>query len=288
MIFRYREMVYRPNLYVFDNSDRTEWFPNGVFQYNVSRIIKDLQGHGETPDEEKPYLNTIISAPVSVEKAIRHNYGVNGLQEEHIDAADLSRPIIFVEIAPDSFNMIDGNHRLAKAQKNNVDTLPAFFIPAHTAIRYLGSEVEYSRYVEYWNSKVEDIGDSEKYQGLFAPEPAPLQERDLVARHIWNRLAMCLNECRRIELYSEGEWFTLFRLNGRLFCGEADAHEPSIKCAAPFAVTEEMIGELVGDFEDWQGASTYDRSRKEARREIRRRARHAAVIMACIRIFSEY
>ena len=110
-----------------------------------------------------------------------------------------------MELAPDCFNLIDGNHRLAKARNNQVETLPAYFLPAHTAVRYLGSEDEYSHYVEYWNSKIEDILDQEKYHGIFAPSPAPLLESDLEAHHIWNRMAICLNESRRIELYSEGE-----------------------------------------------------------------------------------
>ena len=42
MEFRYREMVYRPNYYDFHNDDREEWYPNGIFNYNVSRLIKDL------------------------------------------------------------------------------------------------------------------------------------------------------------------------------------------------------------------------------------------------------
>ena len=42
MEFRYREMVYRPDYYDFHNDDRKEWYPNGIFNYNVSRLIKDL------------------------------------------------------------------------------------------------------------------------------------------------------------------------------------------------------------------------------------------------------
>ena len=38
MQFRYQEMVYRPDFYTFHNDDREEWFPNGIFNYNVSRV----------------------------------------------------------------------------------------------------------------------------------------------------------------------------------------------------------------------------------------------------------
>lgn len=42
MDFRYQEMVYKPDYYNFRIDDRTEWLPNGIFNYNVSRMIKDL------------------------------------------------------------------------------------------------------------------------------------------------------------------------------------------------------------------------------------------------------
>ena len=287
MTFRYREMIYRPDFYEFDIKDRTEWYPNGIFNYNISRMIKDLQNH-ELSNDNKSFLNSVFKAPVSVSEAIKRSYGGRELQEKHIDQADITRPLIYVEIAPDGYNLIDGNHRLAKAKRDGIDTLEAYFMPAHTAIHYLGSEKEYSKYVEYWNSKIEDILDEENYVGLYVPEPAPILERDLDPRHIWNRISMCLNECRRIELYSEGEWFTLFRLNGRLFCGEAEAHQPSVKCASPFAVSQEAIADAVPAFEAWQGLKVAVKAKTEVRKSIRKSIRHAGILMACIRIFSEY
>ena len=47
MEFRYLEMIYRPDYYDFHNDDREEWYPNGIFNYNVSRLIKDLAADGE-------------------------------------------------------------------------------------------------------------------------------------------------------------------------------------------------------------------------------------------------
>ena len=58
MEFRYREMVYRPNYHDFYNDDREEWYPNGIFNYNVSRLIKDLaaEENSELPFEVKVRL----------------------------------------------------------------------------------------------------------------------------------------------------------------------------------------------------------------------------------------
>ena len=288
MQFRYREMIYRPDYYIFSNEDREEWFPNGIFNYNVSRLIRDLAMNGIEKDKKAPWLNTVVRTCVSVEDTIHHCHGLGKMEDAHIQAADLERPLIFVEIAPDCFNLIDGHHRLEKARREGLPELPAWMVDAHAAIRYLGSESEYSRYVAYWNSKIEDIGEAAEYKGLFCPCPAPLQERDFASSHIWNRMSMCLNECRRVEVYSEGVWFTLFRLNGKLYCGEAEEHEPSIRCQTPFHITPDMIESAAGFYEDWYGYTRYQTAFQEKRRAVRKSVRHADVLMACIRVFSEY
>lgn len=287
IMFRYRELIYRPDFYDFDKGDCTEWMPNGIYNYNVSSMIRDLAWHEENADDGKNHMNKVVKTLVSVEAAISACYGVDGLKQEHIAQADLSRPLIYVELAPDCYNLMDGHHRLAKAKQQGLKELQAYFLPSDVGIHYLCSEEEYCDYVKYWNGKVEDVHDSEMYRGLYTPTPAPLVERDLDADHIWNHLTACLNECRRVELYSEGSWFTLFRLNGKVFCGEAEAHEPTIKIASPFAVTKQMMEALLPEFCEWQRREINSAEKKEIRRTLRKMNRHADVVMACIRIFSE-
>lgn len=287
MQFRYREMVYRPEFYDFHNDDREEWFPNGIFNYNVSRLIKDLSVC-ETDRSNVPWLHEATKASIPVKEILKYYSGWERLEEEHIAAAVLKRPLIFVELAPDSFNLIDGHHRIAKAIREGVDNLPAWMVGAHSAIRYLGREFEYCRYTEYWNSKIEEIRDLVAYRGWSCYSPAPLLERDLDANHIWNRMCSCLNESRRVELYSEGQWFTLFRLAGKLFCGEAEEHSPSIRCAAPFRITVDMVENANTYFEDWSENVQGKNKNLSIRKEIRKVVRHADVLMACIRVFSEY
>lgn len=90
-----------------------------------------------------------------------------------------------------------------------------------------------------------------------------------------------------MELYSEGSWFTLFCLNGKIFCGEADAHEPTIKIASPFAATKQMMEALLPAFCEWQRRDINSAEKKDIRRTLRKINRHADVVMACIWIFSE-
>lgn len=101
-------------------------------------------------------------------------------------------------------------------------------------------------------------------------------------------MGMCLNECRRVEVYSEDVWFTLFRLNGKLYCGEAEEHEPSIRCQTPFRIFPEMIESAAEFFEDWYGYTRHQDAFREKRKAVRKLVRHADVLMACVRIFSEY
>lgn len=142
-------MVYRPDYYVFSNNDREEWFPNGIFNYNVSRLIRDLAMDGAEKEKKTPWLYTAVGTCVSVDDVIDNCHGLGKMEEEHIQAADLERPLIFIELAPDSFNLIDGHHRLEKAKREGLTELPAWMVDAHAAIHYLGSEYEYSRYVGY-------------------------------------------------------------------------------------------------------------------------------------------
>ena len=289
MEFRYREMVYRPEYYDFNTEDRAEWFPVGVFSYNVSRIISDLEQFEKDPDAVRSFKASVIKRDINVAEAIRYNFGLGNLEKSHILQADIERPLIYVELAPDSYNLIDGNHRLAKAKQLGVEVLSAFFIQSHEAIRYLSSEAEYCDYVDYWNGKVEIYDTDTNYHGLFCPEPTLGYERDMDEERIWGRMMSELAACRRIELYSEGSWFTLFRLNDKVYCGESEAHAPSCKCAAPFAVTKDAISKAAVLFEEWQHYDRWDkRDRAERRRNIRKQIRNADIIMACVRVFSEY
>lgn len=42
-------------------------------------------------------------------------------------------------------------------------------------------------------------------------------------------------------------------------------------------------------FEDWQRSEKWDKSdQKERRKQIKKKLKHADVVMACVRVFSEY
>jgi hypothetical protein len=84
-------------------------------------------------------------------------YDGSHLNEETVQAADFTRPILLAEIAPGRFNVIDGNHRLARARRDGVQIIPSHRVSCPDHIPFLTSDWAYEKYVEYWNSKLEDL-----------------------------------------------------------------------------------------------------------------------------------
>jgi len=121
--------------------DGDELFPNGIFVFNVSRILDYL--------EKRP---TDVEL---VEIAVCHlDQGFSVLNESHIDSVDLSRPVVLAEISPGQYNLIDGHHRVEKALRQGATSLLAFKLNVLQHIPFLTSYEAYTSYVEYWNGKV--------------------------------------------------------------------------------------------------------------------------------------
>ena len=122
-----------------------ELYPNGIFEFNITRLLSYIDTSGKFRHESVP-LSQILYGGTSPE-----------LDELTIASADLSRPVILAEISPGRYNLIDGNHRLAKARRLGVTSIAAYRIRCPEHIAYLTSTRAYEAYVKYWNSKVDDI-----------------------------------------------------------------------------------------------------------------------------------
>lgn len=127
---------------VVDDGD--ELFANGIFVFNVSKMQKFLEANPDTFPIEQ------------VEVEALRNCASGRSDEETIRGADLSVPIILAEISPGRFNVIDGNHRMERAGREGIKTIPVRRIrPAHH-VAFLTSGKAYVAYVEYWNSKIDE------------------------------------------------------------------------------------------------------------------------------------
>jgi hypothetical protein len=121
--------------------DEDELFLNGIFVFNISRMLGYIQ---DNPDFFTPEI-------VAVKKIYSAFFRIN---EEHLASVDISKPVILAEIAPDRYNLIDGHHRVEKAHRNNIDTIKAYRLKAFQHIHFLTSLEAYEKYVGYWNSKI--------------------------------------------------------------------------------------------------------------------------------------
>lgn len=123
-----------------------EHYRNGIFEFNISQLLAHIDAQAERFPIEFVALATIPDYG-----------GGSDLDEEAVLAADLSRPILLAEIAPGRYNLIDGNHRVAKARREGAPTVPARRIDCPLHVPFLTSTVAYETYVEYWNTKVKDL-----------------------------------------------------------------------------------------------------------------------------------
>ncbi len=121
--------------------DDDELFPNGIFEFNVTKIVEYLNRN--PPDVE------LVEVAVS-----DLDQGFSSLNEPHVQSVDITRPVVLAEISPGQYNLIDGHHRVEKALRQGVNTIRAYKLTVLQHIHFLTSEKAYLAYVEYWNGKV--------------------------------------------------------------------------------------------------------------------------------------
>jgi hypothetical protein len=121
-----------------------EIYPNGIFEFNITKLLAHI---GAAVDSRAELVSL---------DDISHAENASGLNEFAVVAADLSRPVILAEIAPGRYNLIDGHHRVAKARREGLPSIPACRIRCPEHLAFLTSIRAYEAYVEYWNSKVDD------------------------------------------------------------------------------------------------------------------------------------
>jgi len=122
------------------NEGDAESYNMGIFKFNITKLISVLNATN--------YPTTTIVSNFIPEHSV--------LNEAHVDSVDLDLPVIVAEISPETYEIIDGNHRVEKARRENINTLPCFKIDGATVSKYLTSKKAYISYIEFWNSKVED------------------------------------------------------------------------------------------------------------------------------------
>jgi hypothetical protein len=147
--------------------DFDETYRCGIFLFNIEKLLPYVEEH-----KGGIQLNSII---------VSEWRQTGGLDDEYVDLADLDRPVILAEIAPDraethtgirssdwntrGFVLIDGHHRVEKAFRYGVKQLPAYILPMEQHIHFMYSG--FKEYESYWNRKLRDYDADLKKQQIY-------------------------------------------------------------------------------------------------------------------------
>ena len=121
--------------------DGDELFANGLFEFNVTRILEHLENDPSDVDLVEVPMTDFFPEFSSVD-------------ESHVEFADISRPVLLAEVSPGHYNLIDGHHRVEKARRVGAGGILAYKLNVRQHMDFLTSKKAYLSYIEYWNSKL--------------------------------------------------------------------------------------------------------------------------------------
>lgn len=123
-----------------------EIYRNGIFKFNVSRILEHIVNGKLNPETEYININEWLKI---------HGHG--SVNEEHLPTVDTTKPILQAEIRPGRFEIIDGNHRFEKTYREGVAFIYSYKLTGEQLIPFFTEKRGYETFVEYWNSKLKPV-----------------------------------------------------------------------------------------------------------------------------------
>jgi len=124
--------------------ENDEIFRNGVFHFNISKILEDIHSGKLVVGKEC----------IDIKEWFKWNGHHSSLNEEHLPTVNIESIIIQAEIRPGIFTIIDGNHRIEKAFRLGKSSINSYKIMGEQLIPYFITEMGYRAFVAYWNSKL--------------------------------------------------------------------------------------------------------------------------------------
>ena len=121
-----------------------EYYVNGIFEFNITMLIEHIK------------RNLEIFTPENI-SILEFNNDFSNIDEDYIDSVIFDEPVIFAEIAPGRYNLIDGNHRMEKAKRLGLKNIMAYKLSPAQHIRFLTSRNSYDVYINYWNDKLSNL-----------------------------------------------------------------------------------------------------------------------------------
>ena len=125
-------------------ADGDELFPNGIFEFNITKMIEYIKNNLDHISLEKVVVNDFFKE-------------FSSINESHLNSVKLSKPVILAEISPEQYNLIDGHHRMEKARRTGRKILSAYKLNVTQHVRFLISRKGYVAFGEYWNDKLKTM-----------------------------------------------------------------------------------------------------------------------------------
>jgi hypothetical protein len=124
-------------------NEGVEYYVNGIFEFNITRLNAYIKSNPDLFIPETLTLSEIIN-----------DFSV--INERYMHSVILKEPVILAEIAPDRYNLIDGNHRIEKARRLGLEFIEAYRLSPGQHIRFLSTRKAYNLYISYWNDKLSE------------------------------------------------------------------------------------------------------------------------------------
>ncbi|WP_017186157.1 hypothetical protein [Alkalibacillus haloalkaliphilus] len=138
-----RNLTYNKSYVPLPCHEGDEVYRNGIFRFNISRIMEHIDAGSLTVKRER----------INVEDWFNTHWRTT-VNEDHLPTVDITRPVIQAEIRPGTYTIIDGNHRIEKADREGVPYVDSYKVQGEQLVPYFINSDGYKAFVDYWNSKL--------------------------------------------------------------------------------------------------------------------------------------
>ena len=123
--------------------DGDEICPNGIFSFAISRMLEDIISDKIVVEKEK----------INVQEWVKPHWR-GSVTEEHLPTVDVSKSVIQAEIKPETYEIIDGNHRMERACRDGVEFIDSYKLRGEQLLLCFSDGRGYKAFAENWNSKL--------------------------------------------------------------------------------------------------------------------------------------
>ena len=119
-----------------------EIYSRSAVKLNISAILRVLEAGAIAHRTERIHLSVWFSS----------RFGSGGtINEMHLNNIEIKQPVIQAELKPDYFEIIDGNHRMAKARRDGLEYIDSIKLSAESLLPFFVDRNSCLGFIEHWN-----------------------------------------------------------------------------------------------------------------------------------------